>query len=242
MTRALAAALLGLWATGCATAAIAVPAEDVSRIERELSGERRFLRVSMVSGPFFKDASKKLLSPVEPRLVRLLDDTSGHPIEPGPVEAVWPVGSAARIVKVEYPTGWVMTERVLYTPRALAWVYVELADAPPGAGPFVLVLRPGLKSADEFRAEVDRYLARDDLSPRLAAFSERVREAAKTRQPVVEMPAEALEMAWGYPDVRRIEFDGPHRKETWSWADGARAAVLIDGLTTELYPDGRPGR
>lgn len=240
MTRALALVVCGAVASGCATAAIAVPPEQASRLERELTGEERFLRVSMYSTPFFKDASKKLLTPVAPELVQLLDDTDGTPINPGAVEATWPVGTRARIAKVEFPSSWVMAERVLYTPRTLAWIYVDLAGAPRGAGPFVVVLRPGIKTADELRAELDRLLTRDDPSSRLAAFGEGVRAAIRTKKAAVEMPAEALEMAWGYPDARRLELDGTHKKETWTWAQGRRAAVLVDGVVTEVYPDGKP--
>ncbi|MEW6433535.1 MAG: hypothetical protein AB1730_18670 [Myxococcota bacterium] len=239
MRRALALAVFVL-ASGCATAAISVPPEQASRLERELTGEERFLRVSMYSTPFFKDASKKLLTPVAPELVQLLDNPDGTPINPGPVEATWPVGTRARIAKVEFPSSWVMAERVLYTPRTLAWIYVDLAGAPRGAGPFVLVLRPGIKTGDEFRAELDRLLTRDDPTSRLAAFGEGVRAAIRAKKAAVEMPAEALEMAWGYPDARRLELDGTHKKETWSWAQGRRTAVLVDGVVTEVYPDGKP--
>lgn len=240
MRRALALVVCGAFASGCATAAISVPPEQASRLERELTGEERFLRVSMYSTPFFKDASKKLLTPVAPELVQLLDNPDGTPINPGAVEATWPVGTRARIAKVEFPSSWVMAERVLYTPRTLAWIYVDLAGAPRGAGPFVLVLRPGIKTADELRAELDRLLTRDDPTSRLAAFGEGVRAAIRAKKASVEMPAEALEMAWGYPDARRLELDGTHKKETWTWAQGRRAAVLVDGVVTEVYPDGKP--
>lgn len=240
MRRALGLALAAVAVSGCATAAIALPPEDATRLERELTGEQRFLRVSMYSTPFFKDASKKLLTPVAPELVQLLDDTQGQSINPGEVEATWPAGTRVGILKVEYPSSWVMAERVLYTPRTLAWIYVDVAGAPRGAGPFVLVLRPGIKTSDEFRAELDRLLTRDDPAARLQAFSEGVREDIRTKTGAVDMPAEALEMAWGYPDARRVELDGTHKKETWTWAQGKRAAVLVDGVTTEVYPQGKP--
>lgn len=240
MTRAVALALCCAAASGCATAAIAIPPEDATRLERELTGEERFLRVSMYSTPFFKDTSKKLLTPVAPELVQLLDNPDGTPINPGKVEATWPAGTRVGILKVEYPTSWVMAERVLYTPRALAWIYVDVAGSPRGAGPFVLVMRPGIKTGDEFRAELDRLLTRDDPASRLAAFSEAVREGIRTKTASVDMPAEALEMAWGFPDARRVELDGTHKKETWTWAQGKRAAVLLDGVTTEVYPEGKP--
>ncbi|MEW5737681.1 MAG: hypothetical protein AB1938_02080 [Myxococcota bacterium] len=239
MTRALVGLTL-LAVGGCAAPGISLPPPDATRLERELTGEERFLRVSMFSTPFFKDDSKRLLTPLPPELVRLLEDPDGTPISPGPVEATFPAGTRVKILKVEYPSASVMMERVLYTPRTLAWIYLDVAGAKRGGGPFVLVLRPGIKSEDEFRSEVDRLLTREDLTARLQALSEGARQAIRTKTAAVELPAEALEMAWGYPEARKVELEGAHRKETWTWAQGARAAVLVDGVVTELFPTGRP--
>ena len=117
MRAALALALCGTVLSGCATAAIAVPPEQATRLERELTGEERFLKVSMYSTPFFKDASKRLLTPVAPELVQLLDNPDGTPINPGPVKQIFPVGIKARIKGIEFPTPLAMTGRVLMTPR-----------------------------------------------------------------------------------------------------------------------------
>ncbi|MCC6334147.1 MAG: hypothetical protein IT380_09195 [Myxococcales bacterium] len=223
---------------GCATPGISLAPPDATRLERELTGEERFLRVSMYSTPFFKDASKRLLTPLSPELVRLLENPDGTPINPGPVEATWPAGTRVKILKVEFPSATVMTERVLFTPRTLAWIYLDLGGARRGPGPFVLVLRPGIKTEDEFRTELDRLLTRQDLSARLEAMGEGARQAIKTKTATVELSAEALEMTWGYPEARKVELDGTHRKETWTWAQGARAAVLVDGQVTQLFPTG----
>lgn len=233
MTRALALAAFTL--AGCAAPQVFVPAEQAAKLERTLVGEDRFLRVSMHATPFFGDATKKLLSPVPPELVRLLDDTSHAPVNPGPVEHTFAAGTPVRIRKVEFPSSFVMAERVLYTPRTLAWVYTDVAGTPKGSPPHVLVLRPGLKTEAEVMAELERYLSREDPSKLLEGLSDGVREAVKQKNAVVDMPASALEMAWGYPDSRRIELVGEQKKETWSWA-GKRTATLLDGRVTELKP------
>ncbi len=231
--RALAlAGALALW--GCATAQVAVPPTDVAALQRSLNGQARFLRTSMHLTPFFGDDTRKLLTPLDPSLVRLLNDTSGKPIDPGPVEATFPAGTQARIVRVEFPTGWVMAERVLYTPRTLVWVYVELSGRSKNAAPAVLVLRPGLNSRADFEAELERQLSRDDQAARLESFSDTVQEAVKTKRAVSDMSAEALEMAWGFPESKRIELVESARRETWSWGDGARTAVLVDGRLREF--------
>ena len=46
------------------------------------------------------------------------------------------------------------------------------------------------------------------------------------------MPADALEMAWGFPESKRIELVDTQKKETWRWGDGARTATLVDGRLT----------
>lgn len=230
MRTLLVAGLLGL--SGCVTAQVAIPPTQVADLERTLNGEQRFLRVSMYLTPFFGDSTRRLLTPVPPALVRLLDGTDGKPLQPGPIERTFPAGTAVRITQVEFPSAWVMTERVLYTPRTLVWVYVDVAGTPKQAPPYVLVLRPGLKTEQDFLAELERHLAREDQTRRLESFSDGVREAIRTKSATVDMPAEALEMAWGFPESKRIDLVGTQRKETWRWAEGVRTATLIDGRLT----------
>jgi hypothetical protein len=176
--------------------------------------------------PFFGDASKKLLTPVPPDEVRLVDHPSGEPVNPGPVQKILPAGTRVRVTKVEFPTSWVVTERVLYTPRWLPWIYLEVAGE-PRTQPFILVLRSKIQSHDEFLAEVGRFLSDRDPQPVLESFSEPVREAIRKKTAVTDMPAEALEMAWGYPELKRI--DAPNRKEMWVYPGRRRIAYLVDG-------------
>lgn len=226
----LAAAFLIL--SGCVTAQVTIPAPQMADLERTLTGEQRFLRVSMYLTPFFEDSTRRLLTPVPPELVRLLNSTDGRPLNPGPIERTFPAGTPVRIVKVEFPSSWVMTERVLYTPRTLAWIYLDVAGRAKLAPPCVLVLRPGLKSDQEFLAELEHHLSREDQTKRLDAFAERIQEAIRTKAVLLDMPAEALEMAWGFPESKRIEWVGSQRKETWRWAEGMRTATLLDGRLT----------
>ncbi len=219
---------------GCATAQVTVPSEQSSSIERELRGEQRFLKVSMYATPFFGDTTRRLLTPVPPDEVRLLDNTDGTPMSPGAVEQIVPAGTPVRITDVEFPTAVTMAQRMLFTPRTLVWVRVEIATLRSNR-PFVLVLRPGLRTADEVRAEVARSLSRDDLKPRLDALPDPAREAVRTKTAVVDMSAEALEMAWGWPEARRIELVGTSRHELWSWPN-KRSATLVDGRVTEVRP------
>jgi hypothetical protein len=230
MTRALAAVFA---LSACASAQIQITPERATALERELTGQRRFLKVSMFVTPFFGDATHKLLTPVPPEEVRLLDDTAGKPISPGDVERVVPAGTPVRITKVEFPTTTMMAQRLLYTPRTLLWVHVELPNA--RTLPFVLVLRPGLNGDEQVRGELARALTMEDPTPVIEHFSDAVREGVRTKTAVVEMSAEALEMAWGWPESKRIELVGSSKKERWSWPN-RRAATVVDGRVTELTP------
>ena len=68
---------------------------------------------------------------------------------------------------------------------------------------------------------------------RLAAFSDAVQSAIAAKKAVLDMPAEALEMAWGYPVRRVYALEGERKKETWVWP-GEKQVVLLDGRVSEL--------
>lgn len=228
------AALLGCLALcSCVTAQIALPAEQTAHVERRLAGETRYLRDSMFVTPFFGDSTKKLVTAIDPKLVRLLNNPDGSPVSPGAVEGILQVGAVVRISRIEFPSTTAIAERVLFTPRSLAWLYLEVAG-PLKTAPHVLVLRPGLRTEDELMSEVDRYLTRDDPTKRVESFSDSAREGITTKTAVIDMPSEALEMAWGPPERKVIALEGDKKRETWSWAEGQRTATLLDGRVVEL--------
>ena len=224
-------------AAGCASYTQIAPQER-SEIERGLTGPERekFFKLSYYVTPFFGDASKKLLTHVPPEEVRLLNHPNGEPVNPGQVEKVIPAGRKVRILRVEFATSWAVTERLLYTPRTQPWVYLEVADE-PRTHPFILVLRPKLASRDEFLAELGRFLADRDPQPLLDGFSESVREAIRKKTAVTDMPSEALEMAWGYPEIKRI--DAPNHRETWVYPGRRRIAYLVDGRLERTETGGK---
>ena len=228
----LAAALLPL--LGCASYTALAPA-DRELLEREFTARdgTAYLKLSSYVTPFFGDASKKLLTPVLPEQVRLLESPAGEPISPGAVEKTVAAGRRVRVLKVEFPTSWAVSERMVYTPRTQPWVFLAL-EGERNEVPFVLVLRPQLRTPDEVRQELGRYLATEDLRPQLDRFTAPVREAVARKDVVVDMPAEALEMAWGYPEVKNFSFEGQVRKELWKWPGGTRTATVVDGRVTEF--------
>lgn len=227
-------ALLYLQLSGCASYTALAPA-DRELLERELTARdgTAYLRLSYHVTPFFGDASKKLLTPVLPEQVRLLEGPAGDSISPGPVEKTLPAGRRVRVLKIEFPTSWAVTERMVFTPRTQPWVFLGV-EGERNEAPYVLVLRPQLRTPEEVRQELARYLSAEDLRPQLERFTGPVREAVQRKDVVVDMPAEALEMAWGYPEVKKLSFEGQARKELWRWPGGARTATLVDGRVTEF--------
>ncbi len=222
---------------GCATNQAIVPPEQRATLKRNLEGQDRYLKLSFYATPFFGDATKRLLTPVPPDQVRLLEQPDGTPINPGTVEATFPAGTEVRIRALEFPTALAQTERVLMTPRTQPWVIVDVAGTPKDAPPYVLVLRPQIKDDRELYAEVDRWLSREDPKTRLQSFTDVVQTAVAGKKVVMDMPADALEMAWGYPERRVLALDGEKKKETWIWP-GEKQVVLLDGKVAELPPPG----
>ncbi len=234
--------LVVLVAAGCKSHTQIAP-EDRATLEQTLTGPEadRYLRLSMYVTPFFGDASKRLLTPYPPEDVLLLNDTSGKTINPGPIEATLPAGAKAHIRKVEFPTAWVVTERILYTPRTWPWVYVDVEGAPKGP-PLVLVLPPNLKKREEFLAEVDRYLSAQDPAAQLGAFNEAVREAIRQKKTVPDMPAEALEMAWGYPEKIQRTLEGTAAQRGVDLPGRPAPAFLTEGRLVRVEESPAPGQ
>lgn len=222
--------------TACATAQISLPPEQASHVERRMTGETRYLRTSMYVTPLFGDSTKKFVTATDPKLVHVLNNPDGSSVNPGAIEGILPAGTTVRVDRIEFPSNTVMAERVLFTPRTLAWLYLDVAAAKK-AVPHVLVLRPGLRTEDELMSEVERFLTREDPAKRLEGFSDSAREGIKTKTAVIDMSSEALEMAWGPAERKTIALEADKKRETWFWGDeGKRSAVLLDGRVVELKP------
>lgn len=214
---------------GCSASHTQLTPSDRYAIERALLGDpTQALKLSNYVTPFFGDGSKRFLTSAPPEEVRLLEGVGGSPIPPGPIEGIAPAGSRARVLKVEFPTAFAVSQRIPYTPRTLPWVYLEV-EGQPKDRPLILVLRPGLRTREEFVKELERYLTSQDMVSRLTEWPEFIRTAVRTKQPIEGMPAEALEMAWGYPDLKKLSFDGPVRKEEWIYPGKRRVAYVANG-------------
>ena len=213
---------------GCA-AHVPLPAAERARVSRSLTGEERFLKLSFFQTRFFADDTKRLLTPVPPDEVRLLEKPDGQSISPGSIESVFAAGTRVRVLKLEFPTPLALTGRVLVTPRTQPWLYLDVEGTPKGAPPSILVLSPRVADEAAFWTEVERYLTTENPADRLSSWPDTVREGVKQKRAVVDMPTEALEMAWGYPERKEFKWLEGTRQETWRWPGGKRSALVADG-------------
>jgi hypothetical protein len=235
----LAAALLAA-AQGCVTGYTFLSADERREAERIIlvEGDRQ-LRLSYYVTPFFGDDSKRLLSQYAPEDLEMVLQPDGTPVIPGPTQKIVPAGTPAKVMGIEFPTSWAIASRVLYTPRFQPWLFVAVQGEPPEL-PLVIPLRQSLHTVEEVQAEVDRYLTRSDLKPFIGSLSEGMRTSVKNKEARLDMPIEALEMAWGYPEQRRITFDEKgNRTESWEYARGKRSAIVQDGRVLKLTPPPR---
>ncbi len=208
-----------------------VPDTERQRASHELAGQRRFARVALYVGPFFGDASKRLVSDQPFQELDLLQTTEGNPIAPPRPERVLVPGTPLRIERVEFPTGWLIAKRVVMTPRYHPWVYLALDGEPR---PLVLVLPQTLASADDVRLELDRALGTSDPAPAYQALPDPERRAIAKKELVEGMAPQTVEMAWGYPEKKVI--DRPARTEEWTWPAGRRKASFQDGKLARWEP------
>jgi len=234
MQLGLAAAALAA-AQGCVTGYIHMSADDRLEAERviRLEGDRQ-LRLSYFVTPFFGDDSKRLLTPYPPEELKMVLQPDGTPVIPEPTLKIIPAGTPAKVLGLEWPTSWAIASRIPYTPRFQPWLILTVQGEPADT-PMIIPLNPRLASVEEAQAEVDRWVTRSDLRPFLASLTEGMKTDIRNKSARLDMPTQALEMVWGYPDLKRITFDEEgKRTETWEWADGIRQAVVLEGRAIKL--------
>jgi hypothetical protein len=223
MLRALVAATALLVSLAGCTPRAVIPDAERQRVASTLSGQPRRFRVAVYVAPFWGDKTKVLVSDAPTDDLDLVETPGGQPVAPPAPEKILPPGTSVRIREVEFPTGWIIAQRVVMTPRYHPWV---LLDVPGDERTYVLVLQQTATSFEEVRAEIDRVLSTDDPSPALAALPIEQRDAIGRKELVEGMSARAVELAWGLPERRRI--DRPAATEEWIWPGGKRKAYFLE--------------
>lgn len=220
---------------GCASAPL-LPENDRLALDREWENKVLYLRASLNVTPFFSDASKRLASPLHADSILLLVDTKGAPISPGEVESVVPMGTKVRIEKIEHPTGLTVTRRPLYTPRNNPWVWLALPGVARGR-PYIVVLRHGMLTREDFRAALGDLFSEDEPSIWLKGATPEERQAVEEKRLVAGMGADLVVLSWGRPEKIQQDLDGGVKVETWTWPLGKRSATFRDGKLTAAVPE-----
>jgi hypothetical protein len=208
-----------------------IPEPQRVQLQDELAGHARYLKVACYVTPFFHDDGKLLLTDQSPDELDLIDRPNGEPVLPGPPMKILPPGTKLRIDRVSFPTALEVAERIPLTPKYYPWVLLYAPDDFGSASkPYVLVLRPDMRSHDEFVQELNRYLGDENPTPLLKSFPPAVQSAIAQKTVSVNMSTRQVEMAWGYP--ARIHLDGQTHAQVWSWPqDKQRAWFSADALT-----------
>jgi hypothetical protein len=200
-----------------------VPDTERQRVSRELTGQQRYLRVAAYAAPLWGDRGKLFVSDQPGSELDLVETGGGQPIPPPTPQRVLPPGTPVRVRAVEFPTGGIIAQRVVMSPRYHPWVYLEVGGE---ARPHVLVLSQTVATYEDVQGEIERLLTADDPSSAFGALPQDQRDAILRKEPIEGMTARALEMAWGLPEKRRI--DRPAGTEEWTWPGGKRKAFLRD--------------
>ena len=215
------ASVLALALLAACTPRAVIPDAERQKVQTELGGQTRWLRVAAYVAPFWEDHSKILLSDEPLGGLDLVERPDGTPVAPPSAERILLPGTALKVREVEFATSWIIAKRVLMTPRYHPWV---LLDAPGERRSYVIVLSQTAASADEVRTELDRLLSTDDPSSLYLSLPVEQRDAISRKELLDGMSPRAVEMAWGFPERRRI--DRPAATEEWIWPDGKRKAFF----------------
>jgi hypothetical protein len=214
MMRALRLAALACLTLACATTA--VPKRDRLHVGLRYVGSRFALRQSLDVAPFFRDDSRRLLTPQPPSEVELMVTPRGEAISPGPRLEVLPAGTSVTVVEISFPTPLVAFGRPLFTPRERPWV--ELAVAGRSLPPtYVLTLRPNVATEEEVVEEIERLLTTNDVAAEVGSLSPADQEAIRTRVVQPGLSKRALELIFGSPLQQRIFGEGADVAEEWTW-------------------------
>jgi hypothetical protein len=241
---------LPFWVLASATLAgcagnTTLPENDRIALQQELGEHARYLKISMRVAPLFQDDAKWLLTDRALDELDLIDDPTGAPVPPGELAGILPPGTRLRIDHIEFPTSFVVTQRVIYSPRFNPWVYLVPADRPSPAEalsngkPFILVLPQHLKTHDDVLAELDRYLSHNDVTPALRALPQQYQEAIAQKNVLAGMGPSEVEMAWGYPE--RIHLDEAKKTQVWTWPEKKQEAYFSNNVLAHWTDHGTPG-
>ncbi len=233
---------LSLALSACAGNAL-LPESDRVLIQDQLASHARYLKVSCFVTPFFRSDSAWLLIDRDPDETDYLERNDGTAIEPGAPVGILPAGTLLRIENISWPTGLAVAGRELMTPRENPWVYLRPVDSGSTAArlskgrPFILVLRPDLRTREEALTEIDRFLSLQDATPELRNLPVAMVDGVEHKYLVAGMAPEQVQQAWGYPE--HIHIDTPKKTQSWSWPNGLQKAWFVSEILVKWEDHGK---
>jgi hypothetical protein len=191
--------------------------KDQQKIIETRSGNNYFLRYSCFIGPFFSYDDRLFISERAFDERVLVESIGGDPILSAEPTAVLPFGTQVTIRKIEFPTGSVMSDRKLKSPRHFTWVTLDRAGVHESK-PFVLVLTNEMRKPSDFDKALSGFLVKTDPRPEYASLAPAILEAIDTKRVVRGMRADALLRSRGHPDKISRKQEGKVRLELWQYA------------------------
>lgn len=227
------ALLLFLALSSCASSPI--PNRERMHLELRYSNKPRQLAVSLHAAPFFRDASRRLLTEEHPEHVNLIVNPRGETIGPGELLEILPAGTKVRVLRVLFPSAFGAIGRPLLTPSDRIWLELAI-DGRPASPTWVLVLPPDLESESAVVKAVERFVTSESLDTEIEAMTEAERSMITHKSLAAGVGVRALELAFRKPNLRRIHGDGRHVVEEWSWRDRGevRVAHVRDGVVERV--------
>lgn len=230
------AALLAAVLSGCPSYTL-LSDRDQQAILGQYRGASLYLRQPVFVGPFFNYDDRLLISERSFEERTLVEDLDGKPILPPDPTGILPLGARVRIRDVEFPTGRVVADRNLKSPRQLTWVLLEAERQPK---PLVLVLTQDLTNPARFKQVLEQFLAHDDPRSAFQGRPPEILAAIDRKIAVPGMRIEELLASRGRPEFVTREVADGVRVERWNYG-GKRFVILKDDRVAsfegfKLYP------
>lgn len=177
---------------------------DTAKLTQRYAGKTLWLKYSLYAGQFYDNPRLGLLALRPFHTLDWVHNLDNEPIYPGPKEPPVPMGTAAIIEKIEWPTYYQQVRRQLISPKGVPWVYVRLARTRGHTSFFrdklYILPAPGnITDEHEMARWLDGIFSKDDTNTWLLEQDPAVIAAITQKEPVLGMNVLQLLHAMGKP-------------------------------------------
>lgn len=199
-----------------------------------------WLKQSFFTGSFYDDDRFRLADSHSFESLEYLQTPDNDIILPPPSDEIIAANTIVTIEKIEWPQGFQLITRPLFTPRYHPWVYFKLHQT---ASPIqlkedkthILVVPKSIRNEHEFSQWFAQLFSHADQNSWLSTVPPASRRGIQEKNPVIGMDLQSLEAALGTPDsVRTIDAD-PGNQYTKELAIFNKLAITLEnGLVSEI--------